>query len=334
MPDVPMKKKAPTEQELRKVFCEIAQGFTPVSFGGEPLIIKHLRQHDQYLLENRREEIYSRAKEQGLPTEEEAIATLIEGDVWSKEEDDEITSLEQYLKNLHDTKSNLIIPSQIENINKDITEAAEKLNALNGKKHSMLTQTCEGYAQLKSNDYSIYLCLYRDQKFKKKFLSWERFGELTKPELGELLEVYTNGSEHLNINNIKHLALSHIFSMYYNLTGGENLQNFFGAPLPELSFYQLNLLNYGKVLNSILENVEGIPQGIKEDPDDLMAYAESKRKNKNVVEKSRDKQGFSVMGATNKDMKDMGVSDETSISPFDLAKKKGSLTLEDFQDFS
>ncbi len=62
--------------------------------------------------------------------------------------------------------------------------------------------------------------------------------------------------------------------------------------------------------------------------------SKSKRKNKNVVDKSKDKQGFSVVGATRKDMDEMGVSDEVSVSPFDLAKKKGSLTLEDFQDFS
>ena len=329
-----MKAEKPTEQELRKVFCEITQGFTPVEFGGKNLVIKHLRQHDQYLLEKRREEVYERAKAQGLPTEEEAIETLIEGEVWSKEEENEIVTFEEYLKNLQETKKNLIIPSQIEAINKDIDEAQEKLGTAKGKKNSMLTQTCEGYAQLKSNDYSIYLCLYKDEKFKEKFISWERFGELSKAELSELLEVYTTASGHLNIDNIKFLALSHIFSLYYNLVGDSALHNFFNEPLHELSFYQLNLLNYGKVLHSILDNVEGIPEAIKEDPDDLLAYAESKRKTKSMKEKSQDKQGFSVMGATQKDMRDMGVADEVSVSPFDLAKEKGTLTIEDFQNFS
>jgi hypothetical protein len=52
------------------------------------------------------------------------------------------------------------------------------------------------------------------------------------------------------------------------------------------------------------------------------------------VEKSQGKQGFSVMGATTKDMGEMGLKDELSLSPFDLAKDKGSLTIEDFQNLS
>ena len=329
-----MKADPPTEQELRKVFCEIVQGFTRLKYGGVDLYIKHLTQHDQYLLEERKEEVFNAAKEKGLPTEKEALQTLIDGDVWSEEEENTIKETQSYVDNLRDTKANLIIPSQIADINKDIDEATTKLEELQGKRQSMLTQTCEGYAQVKSNDYSIYLCLYKDPGLDKKFISWEKFGELTKPEIGDLLTHYTEASSHLNLTNIKFLAINPIFSLYYNLTGGDAIHDFFKKPLPSLSFYQLNLLNYGKVLHSILENVEGIPEEIKKDPDDLLSYAESKRKNKNVVEKSQDKQGFSVMGATKKDMDEMGVADELSVSPFELAKKKGSLTLEDFQNFS
>ena len=40
------------------------------------------------------------------------------------------------------------------------------------------------------------------------------------------------------------------------------------------------------------------------------------------------------MGASKEDMNEIGVSDELSVSPFQLAKEKGSLTIEDFQNFS
>ena len=102
----------------------------------------------------------------------------------------------------------------------------------------------------------------------------------------------------------------------------------------DFSFYQLNLLNYAKILNSIIENHGKIPDKIKKDPDRLLAYAESKSKNKAIVDKGKGKQGFSVMGASKEDMGEMGVSDELSVSPFELAKKKGSLTIKDFQNFA
>ena len=329
-----MKAEAPTEGQLRKLFCEIAQGSTRGTHQGRDFYVKHLTQVDQYDLEVQKESVYEKAKAKGLPTEKEALEVLIEGDVWSQEEESEIAETTTYLENLRETKRNLIIPSQIENINKDITEAEDKLTKIQIKKSELLTQTCESYAALKNNDYSIYVLLHKDDACTQKLFGWDEFGELSKVALKEWLVSYGEISKHLNIEYIKYLAISPIFSLYYNITGHKNLHSFFQKPVFELTFYQLNLLNYGRVLHSILENIEGIPEQIKKNPDDLLDYAESKRKNKDVVEKSKDKQGFSVMGATQKDMKDMGVSDEAAVSPFELAKKKGALTLEDFQNFS
>jgi len=329
-----MKADRPTESILRKIFCEITEGSTPSSLDGRLFFVKHLDQQDHYLIEQNKDEIYQKAKKGGLPTNEEAIQTLIENDIWSTEEEKDIEENENYLKNLSDTKKNLIIPSQIEEINKDIKEAEEKLNALKEKKNSMLTQTCEGYAETKNNDYMVYSSLYKDAECKEKMYSWDEFCSLTKIQIGDIVQTYSEACGHLTLKNIKYLAISPIFTLYYNLAGADNLYQFLKKPLYQLTFYQLNLLNYAKVLHSILQNIEGIPESIQEDPDDLLDYAESKRKNKNVVDKSKDKQGFSVVGATRKDMDEMGVSDEVSVSPFDLAKKKGSLTLEDFQDFS
>jgi len=329
-----MKADRPTESILRKIFCEITEGSTPSFIDERPFFVKHLDQKDHYLIEKNKDDIYEKAKASGLPTREEAIQTLIENDVWSREEEKEIEETEGYLKNLRDTKKNLIIPSQIENINKDINEAEEKLQKVQSKKNSMLTQTCEGYADNKNNDYMVYSSLYKDSECKEKLYTWEAFSTLTKAEIGNIVNNYSEACGHLNLSNIKYLAISPIFTLYYNIAGSDALYEFYKKPLYQLTFYQLNLLNYAKVLHSILQNVEGIPESIKEDPDDLLDYAESKRKNKNVVDKSKDKQGFSVVGASRKDMDEMGVSDEVSVSPFDLAKKKGSLTLEDFQDFS
>mgnify|MGYP003641602440 CR=1 FL=1 len=328
-----MKTDRPTDQELRRTFCDITQGFTSAPLRDKTVFIKHLGQVDQYLVEERREEIYEKAKAKGLPTNKEAIEVLIENDVWSEQEERDIVSNQDYLNNLLDTKKNLIIPSQISSINEDINKASEDLNKLKAKKSSLLTQTCETYANLKSNDFSVYLCLHKDKTTNEKFFSWDEFSELSKNEIRALLELYAQSSSHLDIEKVKYLSVSSIFSLYYNIIGSDNLHNFFRKPIYELTFYQLNLLNYARVLNSILENVDGIPEAIRQEPDDLLAYAESKRKNKNVVDRSKDKQGFSVMGATKKDMDEMGIADETTVSPFDLAGSKGSLTLEDFQNF-
>jgi hypothetical protein len=329
-----MKIEEPDEQTLRKVLADIIDGFSITKFEEKKLFIKHFDHRDQAVLERKREEVYAFARSSGLPTERESLDLLIKEDIWTQEEETAVFENEKYLKNLQETKKNLALPSQIRKINKDIARAEGDLQDKQIKRKALVADTCESYSNNKNNDYSIYLCLYKDQELTKKFFTWDHFCAVSKATLNELFGLYVTTVDHLTVNNIKFLALNPMFSIYYNLMGNANIHNFFDKPIYTLTFYQLNLLNYGKVLNSIIENIEGIPDGVKQNPDDLLAYADSKSKHKKVADKSKEKQGFSIVGATKEDMQEMGVHDELSVSPFELAKEKGSLTIEDFQNFS
>jgi len=328
-----MSKEIPDEKLLRKVFSDIKNGYSEVGSEDKISYVKHFGSDDQEKLESKYEFIYEKAKSNGLPTEKEAFELLKEQDLWTDEDESEYATNQKYIEGLQDTKKSLIIPSQINQVDKDLSEARKKQEVKEKERQELLSETCESYARNKSNDYSIYLSYFSDKECTKNLFSTEEYEELTKQELTDWFLRYIKATEHLSIENIKYLAISTSFSMYYNLLGSKQLYRFFDKPIYDYSYYQLNLLNYAKVLNSILENVEKIPEAIKKHPDDLIDYAEAKSKNKDIVEKSRDKQGFSVVGASKDDMGEMGVSDELSVSPFQLAKKKGSLTIEDFQNF-
>lgn len=329
-----MAQEPPDEKTLRKVFSDVINGYTIIDYDGEISYVKHFGSLEQQQLEDHYDRIFKRAQSKGLPTESEMMTFLKEQDLWSQKDEDEFVSNQKYIENLEETKKNLIIPSQIEGIEKDIEQSQKELKEKEDKRNSLLTETCETYARNKSNDYSIYISFYKDESLKEKLFTIEEFDELDKKEISEWFACYMEGSSHLSIDNIKYLAISNIFTMYYNILGVKNLYKLIPHKPYSFSFYQLNLLNYAKILNSIIENYEKIPESIKKHPDRLLAYAESKNKNKEIVEKGKNKQGFSVMGATKEDMGEMGVSDELSVSPFELAKKKGSLTIEDFQNFS
>lgn len=328
------KQDAPEDSALRKVLSEIVDGYTRIDLKDECVFVKHFSSEDQRLLEGNYEEVFEKAKKNGLPTEQETLDLLIKEDVWSNKEEGEIEELKSYIKNLKETKKNLIIPSQINSIKEDIEKSETDLSELLSKRGSLFTSTCESYASNKNNDYSIYLSFYKNESLDEKFFTWDEFCETPKVELQDMFLKYIQGTEHLSISNIKYLSISNVFSIYYNILGQKSLHKFFDKKIYSLSYYQLNLLNYAKILNSILENVEQIPESIKHDPEELLSFAESQSRNKEIKDKSKDKQGFSVMGATKKDMGEMGVSEETDASPFELAKKKGSLTIEDFQNFS
>lgn len=329
-----MANKPPEEKTLRKVLTDVINGYSFVEHEDESAFVKHFGSKEQQELEFHHDKIYKRAQKFGLPTEEEALQFVKDEGLWSNEEEKELNDNESYLSNLKDTKKNLIIPSQIEQIKNDIEEVEKKISIAKAKRNSLMSETCEGYAKNKSNDYSIYISFYKDKECKEKLFTFEEFDQLTKEEVSHWFESYLNVTDHLSIRNIKYLSISNIFSMYYNLLGANNLHKIVEKPIYDFSFYQLNLLNYCKVLHSILENHQKIPDHIKKDPDELLNYAESASKNKNMVNKSRNRQGYSVMGASNQDMKEMGVKDPTSVSLQDLAKEKGSLTIEDFKKFA
>tara|TARA_R110002167_G_scaffold184599_10_gene385042 strand:- start:1206 stop:2195 length:990 start_codon:yes stop_codon:yes gene_type:complete len=329
-----MTDEIPDDKTLRNVLSDIIKGYSRALLDGEEAYVKHFGNEDQHELEGFYDEVFAKAKSRGLPTEEESMDLLKSEGIWSDEDESEYSTAKISLQNFEDTRRNLIIPSQIEEVSKSIKEACVKMDAIAAKRQSLLTDTCESYTRNKSNDYSVYLSFYDSPECKNKFFSKSEFNELSKGELANWFGAYSLGINHLSIEHIKYLAISTVFSMYYNILGSKNLYRFINRPVYEFSFYQLNLLNYARVLNSILENVEKIPEKIKKDPDQLLAFADGKNKYKETVEKSQGKQGFSVMGATTKDMGEMGLKDELSLSPFDLAKDKGSLTIEDFQNLS
>ena len=164
-----MTDERPDEKTLRKVLAELVRGYSLASLEGRTAYVKHFGNEDQYDLEAFHDGVFANARDRGLPTEEESMELLRAEGIWSEEDESEYSTADSYISNLEETRKNLIIPSQINEISKDIDEAQQKLDVLNVKKKSLLTDTCESYAKNKSNDYSIYLSFYSNPKCDKKF---------------------------------------------------------------------------------------------------------------------------------------------------------------------
>ena len=197
----------PDDKTLRKVFSDIIKGFSTGNQTAKPFAVKHFRQEDQGELEAHYDKIYEKARSNELPTEKESLELLIEEDLWSKEEEGELDETEKYLENLQQTKKHLI-----RNINKDIKKAENMLGILKIKRQSLLTETCESYAKNKNNDFSLYLCLYKEGDLQAKFFTWDEFCEMPKAALREMFKLYMGAVTHLSMENIKYLAISTIFT--------------------------------------------------------------------------------------------------------------------------
>jgi hypothetical protein len=79
-----MANDCPSDEILRKVLAQITEGYSPVELEGqEKAYVKHFGNEDQYRLERFRSEVYDKARKNGLPTEEETLALMIEEDIWT-----------------------------------------------------------------------------------------------------------------------------------------------------------------------------------------------------------------------------------------------------------
>tara|TARA_R100000808_G_scaffold21917_1_gene47477 strand:+ start:9778 stop:10755 length:978 start_codon:yes stop_codon:yes gene_type:complete len=315
-------------RQLNKLYAQIVKGYSIAKWGKTKIYIKHFGIEEQFEIQDKYDEIYARASKQGLPSEEEALQTLIEEGAWSDKEEKDIEKQKQYVDGLRQSRKHLIIPSQVEQLSKQLDEAREELAEKIKIRESLLTNTCEKFADGRSNDYSIFLAFCSTERLEPLFTRQE-FEELDKSELYELVGIYNQAMGPLDTENIKKIAIAPFFVNYYNLAG-DNPAHFFKNPISELTYYQVNLLNYGKVFKSIFENVADIPDHVADDPDKLLDFAESQKKTQDSRQKAQEADGYSMVGANEEDLKSMGIKDGTTRSIFDLAKEKGgNLSMKD-----
>jgi hypothetical protein len=151
----------------------------------------------------------------------------------------------------------------------------------------------------------------------------ERFRELEDEEIEEFLQIYYLSLVSNSITNIKKISISYFFTHFYNLS--ETGISFFGKPVSQLTFNQVNLLSYADYFKKIISN-NSIPPDIINDPDKIEEFVmrannAEKYKNKNNVDGGR----VAIIGATKEDSDVLGGYElrDTSI---DKINKKGGAT--------
>ena len=116
----------------RKIFRDVVQGFTKVFHGEELIFIKHLTTHDQVNLEDIEENFFNKAQARGLKTEQESLDQIIKDELWTREDEQFLSTQKSYVENLYKGKSQLILKSQIDNqerlINTELKKLDEKIN--------------------------------------------------------------------------------------------------------------------------------------------------------------------------------------------------------------
>tara|TARA_E500000081_G_scaffold31068_2_gene34771 strand:- start:1255 stop:2253 length:999 start_codon:yes stop_codon:yes gene_type:complete len=321
-------------KELKLIFSEILEGYSrSLSSVLGNIKIKHLNNFDSAQSDIKKDSFFKKAVSKGLPERQAKIDALKKDELWDLKRDERIKELTLINEGLNKTKSKLHIQAQIDNLKKDIFKNDQELNKLIFERESEIGFTAEEYAERRVNEYYMQISIMDENS--NPILKNERLDDLDDSEISEIMRVYNLSSSRYKTENIKKISLASFFSNMYYLCD-DNVYSFFGKPVVNLTFYQIELFSYGKYFKSIIrDSEEKIPDHILEDPEALIEWADSSKNAKKLLEKSsvEGKEGAatSLVGASKEDMQRAGlVKDENVIDLNKAAEKKGgSLSMED-----
>jgi len=320
-------------QELKLVFSEIVEGYslTRSELFGD-LKIKHINNYDSAKTDIKNNYYFEKAVSQGLPKREEKLEYLIKEKLWDPEKDKEADRLKEMLKGMNRTKSKLFLQAQIDAIKKDIVDNEIKLSNILAEKESVIGFTAEEYANRRINEYYMHISVLDEEG--KQLFGENEFDELEQDQVNDIMRVYEKNNRKFKAEILKKISLADFFTNIFYLCE-DNVFNFYGKPVIDLTFYQIEIYSYGRYFKSIIQNSEEkIPDHIVEDPDKLIEWAESSKNVKEVLEKSSgdaESGASSIMGATKQDLAKAGIDENQDV--IDLSQKAqekgGRLTMED-----
>ena len=327
------------QSNLKILFSEIIKGYSKKNIDGfGNLFFKHINNQDSADIDIYNEQFFQKAKQMGLPTEQDQEEYLIKEELWEKSKDKRIKELENFLTTLKSTKSKLFLKAQIDQVSDEIEKNELELKTLKFEKKDLIGFTAEDYTSKKINEYYMYVSLFKDEFCKERFFKEADYEDLDNKQIMVLIDNYNEVNNKFNANNLKKISLAGYFSNIFYLCQ-DDPYIFYGKPLVELSFYQIELFSYGRYFKGIFTNSKTRPpEYIMTDPEKLIEWYEGSKNveevmNRNSKVAQKDNVATSVVGATSEDMKRLGLKKDNETAEIDLnkeaAKKGGKLDMQD-----
>lgn len=313
------------EELYISIIGEVFDGYTEIFFNGDPVYIKHYNIRDQRYIQKYYEKHKNVAIKKGLETEEERLVEIKKDGIWLDDDDLKISNLELEINNLSTTQKKIFLPSQKESMSKDIESKKIEIYILKNKKRELIGKTAEEYASSRSNEEMLRYFIFKDRDLTENLFTEDEFSELDDTELLFFMNEQAKVNTRLSELNIQKAVLRPFFSMY--LSQCENIKDFYDKAIVLLSVYQLKTALFARMFFNIFQHVEDIPDHIKDDPEKLLAYSDSKRNNNSGgIDENSD--ASAVFGATKEDMKVISGNTKQISLKDELDKNGGKLNME------
>lgn len=320
-----------------RIYVEICNGFTLKVIDNNTYFFKHPSLAEHFTIYNSYDLLVKESRKKGLLTEKEKIEEAIDEGWWSSSKESEISILRKTISNLNKTKSKLVLPSQKKSIDEQIRKNEAVLASFLKERNDITNLTAEQYANQKFLDEMAVLLTFKDQNLLHKYFSYEDFYNLPDNEYEKIKEYFGNNVSLFNAYNIKCVAASGFFQNLVYLN--DDAHSFWGKPVVNCTKYQIDLLVYGKMYKNLIksyqENGESVPDDVLDDPEKFLAWVDNlnnkqsklRSPSSKTIDKSSKNKVSSFVGATQEDLKQMGVKTEKikGKNLLDLAEESGGV---------
>ena len=208
----------------------------------------------------------------------------------------------------------------------------QKLESLNKERDELLGLTAEKYALKKSNEFLLYLTLYKDASFKYRVFEEDKddFFDIEDSDLMEYINIYKKFNVMFDTENIKKIAVSSFFmNNFFHCE--DNPYYFYGKPIVQLTQNQMQLFYIAKNYKYLLTKNGENPPNTVESLSDLVDWYENRSSASNLKDKiADDKLGQTYIGASKEELKMIASSSKEEVVDLNEESNKagGELSFE------
>lgn len=309
------------------IFDEICKKSSPFYLDGELFHFRHPRMSDFAKAERKREEVYNRLVSKGVLTRDGIIKKMKEQGNWDFELEENIKELKIDAEDCKTDFLNQVKKIFIEKARIKLKRKEKELKLAEDKLQNFIPN-------FNADDLSA-------REYHKEFvfsLSDDKMREKSEEEM--MLAFNECISERINDQKIKELSVQNFYKPYYMFDSSQDL---FGEPASKLSHFQINLMSYSSMFKNVFSQYsEAIPEGVAENPDEIMLAVErareieseesgsSRKGAKANSTESCDVRVRTKFGASKEDYVDMGIKDKFIDINKITEEKGGSIGAEQF----
>jgi len=271
-----------THEEVEKYLCKIFTGsdLLYIKYGDEDIHIEFKQPSNDVRLKANimYNKAYDEAIFEGMLSTEDLEKLIKERNIFTQEEEDQLSRLESKLKGQEILLSKtIVVKVRQDRLKKIVSDLKSEINILRAKKISKLMMSADAKAEEERTLYLCWACTYNDDTCK---LYWETYRDLLKENnlvfKDEVLSKFLRFYRGIDTKLIRYIARSNLWRIRY-ITSQKTSDPLFGVPTSQYTNDMLNLAYWSNYYQNIYEMLpeDRPPDLIIDDDDALDAYMQS-----------------------------------------------------------